>query len=142
MIRLVLITLFAGLALAGCDCRFSQSGSEQPTTGGLGADLVILGRALLWIGAGAVVVGLASRFAILGAGLIGRIPVVGPILTGSATFIASIGALAFVTGCAVRWLADNLWVFWATIGATAVAWALLHRNDLRRWMVGRPPTGR
>lgn len=137
MIRIV---LFASAALLGGCARFSQPGAEHTSSGGLGADLEHLGRILLWVGAGTFVVGMAariaftvSRFAAAGA-LIARIPFVGPLLQSAAAFIASFGALAFATGCAVRWLADNLWAFWLSLICSALAVAWVHRRDIRRWL--------
>jgi uncharacterized membrane protein len=143
--RMIAIGIIA-LLIGGC-MRFSGCGSEQPPAGGLGADLAHLGVILLWVGAGSIVVGLAARtaftvarFAPVGAAL-ARIPILGSILQSTAAFIASIGAFAFVTGCAVRWLADNLWAFWATLVCAALAVAWVHRRDIRRWLGIRPTSG-
>lgn len=138
MIRLALICA-ALAALGGC-LRFSQSGAEQPAPGGLGAELATLGTWFLWIGAGATVVGLAGRAAFTVATLapvgaaLSRIPIIGGIVQAACAFVASIGALAFAVGCASIWLADNLWAFWLSCLAAALAVAWVHRRSIRRWL--------
>lgn len=131
------VIIAAVILLGGCT-RFSQPCAEQPAPGGLGAELLRLGQWFLWIGAGAAVVGLAARAAFtvaslasVGAWLAG-IPIIGPVIKGVAAFVASLGALAFVVGCASIWLADNLWAFWLSVGTAGMVVAWVHRRDIRR----------
>lgn len=126
---LILVGLVIALmSMTGCASRpLTSAPTPAPGPGGT---LAALGATLVWVGGIVSTVGVVGRVILAaGGGFLALIPGVSGILIYAVT-----GGLAcLAVGSSFIYLSENLWILWVTVVLSALAWAGLHIDDLRRW---------
>lgn len=122
-----IIAAIIGLLLAGCFSRGSVP-PVAPTT--VSAHFGNIGEYFLWVGALALGLGVALRFIGIFASTtpLGRIARFVP-----ASLAWSIGVAGVSVGASFVWLGNHPWLFGAVCVLTALAVAVHHWTDIRRW---------
>ncbi len=131
MIKKLIVLIFLISVTAGCQtqCTRGTVDTTDKSHQSVGAHLISAGDWCLWIGVAVLVLGFGLGLA--GAGKI--------IPAAIVRLLPSIGGSGIVVGSSLLWLGEYPWVLGVSIGVSVVAFALHHRDDIRKWLhIGTP----